>query len=105
MTEEKKIAAPSAIENICMGYRRLKLPDTRYRLAYVFDNPNVAQAFPEAKKQGEDVTYIKTYGDCIGWTTEATETAINDAGTILPYQLGDQNYVLFVQVGDQLVVR
>ncbi|XAT60828.1 hypothetical protein GN278_08840 [Rhodobacteraceae bacterium Araon29] len=43
-----------------------------------------------------EVRLNRVHGDCMGWTTEATERAFANAETILTYRLGDQNYGLFV---------
>ena len=46
-------------------------------------------------KTGES-NFNRVHGDCLGWTTCATETCITDAKHIVPYRIGETNYALYI---------
>lgn len=64
---------------------------------------DIAESFTMNGGDPYFVTYMKTgmttwnriHGDCQGWTREAAVVAVKDATQIVPYRLGNDNYVLF----------
>ncbi|MBX2875462.1 MAG: hypothetical protein KTR30_25320 [Saprospiraceae bacterium] len=47
------------------------------------------------EKTGES-NFNKVHGDCLGWTTCATENSVKGAKHIVPYRIGEINYALYV---------
>lgn len=46
-------------------------------------------------KTGE-TNFNRVHGDCLGWTTCATENLVTNATHIIPYRLGNVNYALYI---------
>ncbi|MGC1121148.1 MAG: hypothetical protein WBA22_08640 [Candidatus Methanofastidiosia archaeon] len=49
--------------------------------------------FVTYKKSGE-TTFNRIHGDCLGWTQEAALSTGEDAGLVVPFEIGSINYVL-----------
>tara|TARA_B110000211_G_C14085829_1_gene556643 strand:+ start:2375 stop:3301 length:927 start_codon:yes stop_codon:yes gene_type:complete len=47
------------------------------------------------EKTGES-TFNRIHGDCMGWTTCATETGVPKTTQIIPYRIGESNFAIYL---------
>ena len=42
-------------------------------------------------------TFNRVHGDCLGWTSNATETCVEGATAIVPYRIGEVNFAIYMK--------